>query len=526
MAFGKIKNGMLTLDWANVPSSNGLGAGVLSVKAQADADGDLQLVASSHPNFGGSVWTPCQPEPELLDQLVVPLSLSPRFGLPLDRWDGGPQMSVLYTEPLLGSGITTWVIGPGWTAVCGAPDGATMPTDAAGLIAYLRARGEIEVGEATSTTVDGHPAQVFDVKGGGLGAGCKQDGYVHLWKVSDLEASLGTTDTSRIVAADVDGQLVVFEIWGSQPSRWLPEAQSLLDSVRFGGTASLETTIGQPADDGARIVKVDRLDDRTVDLTIESPGVGYAQVRLLLPQDFETEQDRDWPSLYLLQGCCDDYTSWSRETDIKELTAPTDLLVAMPAAGGGGWYTDWWNSGRGGVPMWETFHTQELPQLLERNYRANQDRVVAGLSMGGYGALGYAERHPGMFKAAASFSGVPDILRSDFDTGSDPVFGGPDKTKDDWVSHDVVSQAAALEGVPLFISYGDGAPGPLDASGTTTDDQEQWIAKGNDTLVAKLKELGIPATVEAYGPGTHSWPYWERSLHHAMPLLLKALGEG
>ena len=42
--------------------------------------------------------------------------------------------------------------------------------------------------------------------------------------------------------------------------------------------------------------------------------------------------------------------------------------------------------------------------------------------------------------------------------------------------------------------------------------------------MARLEELGIPATVDAYGPGTHAWAYWERGLHAAMPMLLEALG--
>jgi S-formylglutathione hydrolase FrmB len=316
----------------------------------------------------------------------------------------------------------------------------------------------------------------------------------------------------------------VFELWGDQPPSWWPQAQALLDTVTFGAS-NFETTIGEAADDGARIVGVDVLDERTRDLTIESPSVGYAKVRLLLPPGFDAQAADGWPTLYLLQGCCDDYTSWTRETDVKALTEPTDLLVAMPMAGGNGWYADWWNQGDGGLPMWETFHTQELPQLLERNYGANDRRVIAGLSMGGYGALSYAERHPGMFQAAASFSGVPDILASDFDTGPDPVFGDKVAQADNWTAHDVVSQAAALKGVPLFISYGNGRPGPFEAGNNGVDNQEKWIGANNDHLVARLKELGIPATVDAYGPGTHSWPYWERELHKALPMLLKAVGD-
>ena len=38
--------------------------------------------------------------------------------------------------------------------------------------------------------------------------------------------------------------------------------------------------------------------------------------------------------------------------------------------------------------------------------------------------------------------------------------------------------------------------------------------------------LGIPVTIDAYGPGTHTWLHWERALHRSLPMLLEALGEG
>jgi diacylglycerol O-acyltransferase/trehalose O-mycolyltransferase len=146
----------------------------------------------------------------------------------------------------------------------------------------------------------------------------------------------------------------------------------------------------------------------------------------------------------------------------------------------------------------------------------------AGLSMGGFGALSYAARHPGMFTAAAAYSAVADPLGSDFE--ADPLMWG-DKTEDRaiWESHDPVSQAAALAGTDLYISYGNGVPGPLDAPDAGYDDFEGWLRPQNDALVAKLDELGIPATVDSYGEGTHSWPYWERALHASVPVLLGGL---
>jgi S-formylglutathione hydrolase FrmB len=191
------------------------------------------------------------------------------------------------------------------------------------------------------------------------------------------------------------------------------------------------------------------------------------------------------------------------------------------------------NAGAGGPPKWETFHLIELRQLLERNWHAGDRRAIAGLSMGGYGAIEYAERQPGMFVAAASFSGVLDTVGGHADTAV-ASFGGTWPTDlwgdsvaqaDVWKAHNPTSNAAALKGTALYVAYGTGQPGPLDAGGTSANPLEQWVAPQNQTFVDELKTLKIPATVDAYGAGTHTWPYWQRDLHRALPLLLKALGE-
>ncbi|MET8883754.1 alpha/beta hydrolase-fold protein [Streptomyces rubiginosohelvolus] len=59
----------------------------------------------------------------------------------------------------------------------------------------------------------------------------------------------------------------------------------------------------------------------------------------------------------------------------------------------------------GGAPRVETFHLGEVRPMLERFYGAGNRRVAAGESQGGFGALGYAARHPGLFRAVAGFSG-------------------------------------------------------------------------------------------------------------------------
>jgi diacylglycerol O-acyltransferase / trehalose O-mycolyltransferase len=291
-------------------------------------------------------------------------------------------------------------------------------------------------------------------------------------------------------------------------------------------------TRGQAADDGARIVTVETIDGRTRDLTIESPSVGTVKVRLLLPSTFDSDPATRFPVLYLLHGAAGGHAEWTLNTDVEALTAPTDLLVVMPDAndanGAAGWYTDWYNGGTGGTPKWETFHLTELRQLLERNWQAGDQRVIAGLSMGGYGAITYAARHPDLFKAAASYSGVLDLKvdPTDFSQPNDITrWGDPATNAANWDEHDPIKLVPSLNGMLLYIAYGNGEPGPLDSAGSQKDDLEAWIGRGGDLFVAALKDAGIPATVNAYGPGTHSWPYWQRELHASLPMLLRALGE-
>jgi alpha-glucoside transport system permease protein len=291
----------------------------------------------------------------------------------------------------------------------------------------------------------------------------------------------------------------------------------------------------------ARVVATQMLGPRVRDLTIDSPALGRsAKVRLLLPRRFQAQPHRRWPVLWLLHGCCDTYQSWTRSTDVEELAGLADVLVVMPEAGRVGFYSDWYRRGQGGPSRWETFHLTELRQLLERDWRAGNRRVVAGLSMGGLGAMAYAARHPGMFRAAASYSGllhtryqgdplpgprmVQDLLRS-FGEDPDALWGDPRRHGDLWAAHNPYDLAPRLRKVSLFVSVGNGQPGPLDGPATNGQLQqmEQALHPQNLAFVERLRQLGIPVRFDNYGPGIHNWPYWQRELHRSLPMLLGAL---
>lgn len=122
---------------------------------------------------------------------------------------------------------------------------------------------------------------------------------------------------------------------------------------------------------GAEVVAVTQVADRQVDLSVRSPALGgrTVNVRLLTPDGWDPgDRSRRWPTLWLLHGCCGDYTSWTGKTDVAQTESLRDVLVVMPEAGWNGWYSDWWNYGQGSDPAWETFHTKELRRLLEQGW--------------------------------------------------------------------------------------------------------------------------------------------------------------
>jgi len=300
---------------------------------------------------------------------------------------------------------------------------------------------------------------------------------------------------------------------------------------------------GARADDGARVVAVSANGPRLRDLTVASPALGRtAMVRLLLPRRFAAEPARRWPTLWLLHGCCDSYRSWTRSTDLQTLPALAEVLVVMPEAGQVGFYSDWRNHGRLGPPRWETFHLVELRQLLERNFHAGSRRAIAGLSMGGLGAMAYTARHPGMFQAAAAYSGILDtrcqggpipgpafvfnLLRA-FGQDPDALWGDPRQQPAVWAAHNPTDLAARLRGVELFVSVGDGQPGPLVPHPTRQARLlEQALRPQTLAFAGRLRQLAIPVQVDADGHGTHDWRYWQQELHRSLPLLQHALERG
>lgn len=275
--------------------------------------------------------------------------------------------------------------------------------------------------------------------------------------------------------------------------------------------------------------RVTRLGPRTLDVFLPSAALGRnAPVRLILPSSFHTQPARTYPVLYLLHGAHDDYTSWTRETDIEAFTAGRELIVAMPDAGPTGIPTAW----RSG-PDYERFQVGEVPALLARDYRASGVRVVAGVSTGGYGAMAHAARHPGTFAAAASYSGILDTTAPGVPTLMDAIvarenlaplslWGNPILNVLTWRDFNPRSRAAGLRGTALYVSSGSGVVGGI--GDWLPEALESALWPSAHAFTDTLALLRVPVTTHFYAGGGHAWAYWKREFATSWPMLAGALG--
>ena len=284
-------------------------------------------------------------------------------------------------------------------------------------------------------------------------------------------------------------------------------------------------------------------DERALETGVPIPSslrVPENRVNVLLPEGYASGCER-YPVLYLLHGAGDTYMTWVDNTDVEEFARGFPLIVVMPDGGHdeeAGWYSDWLDDSRD----WETFHTSVLVDWVDSAFRTRGDghRAIAGLSMGGFGAMSYAARHPGLYQAAASFSGAVDTtylapLSGVFFEALHPYFGTPDDriwgdqltNGGEWRRHNPTDRAADLRGVALFLATGMGTPG-----GPAGDDLgnpggyaiEQFGFQLNLSFARALTLAGVPYEADFYLGGYHGWPYWERELHWALPKIVNVIG--
>jgi len=275
-----------------------------------------------------------------------------------------------------------------------------------------------------------------------------------------------------------------------------------------------------------------------LELRLHSPALGReAAATVLTPRGWRPGDHGTYPVLYLFHGSSDDHLAWTKHTEIVALAAESDVLVVIPSAGRMGFYIDWKVTDREGtVPLWETFHTVELLSLLEREYGASDVRMAAGLSMGGYGALRYAIRKPGLFRGVASLSGFAHLTRPGMASllgllaireGMRPglIWGPRRHCAENWAANDPYVRAAELAGTKVYLAAGDGHRTPGEEFVPGMGLMERYSRAISDDLAERLVEAGVDVTTN-FSPGIHFWTNWRRKLTEFWPYALDVLEAG
>lgn len=292
---------------------------------------------------------------------------------------------------------------------------------------------------------------------------------------------------------------------------------------------------------GARIVNQTAVTARTLALTVRSTAFDAdTAVEVILPVGYASDSGRRWPVTYYLAGTAHTQSTFRAVYGGENLTAGYGSIVVAPR-GDSGYWSDWFNLGSGGPPRYETFVATQLIPLIDANFRTRGERAyraVIGESMGGYGAMMLAARHPDLFVAVASLSGAVDTsfvpgslalnVSSTLMLDVPGAIYGPRLTEEvRWRGHNPADLATNLRSLNVQPLTGNGVLGL--AQGETLVEGagcaiEAVVFMENTTVHNTLAANGIPHMWHPYSWGCHGVALFRQQIREALPGLRAAFG--
>ena len=210
--------------------------------------------------------------------------------------------------------------------------------------------------------------------------------------------------------------------------------------------------------------------------------------------------------LYLLHGYSDDQSIWMRRTSVERYAANHNLAVIMPAVNHSFYCNEVY-----GENYWD-YVSDELPRTMHRFLRLSdrpEDTYVAGLSMGGYGAMRLALTYPEHFAGAASFSGAVDLSgilyqrHSDSETGR--IFGDLKEIKGtEYDTFFLMEKNAKATHKPwLYVSCG----------------TKDFLYEQHRVFVPALRKNGWEVLSHEEPDAVHEWGFWDHEIKAFIELI-------
>lgn len=215
--------------------------------------------------------------------------------------------------------------------------------------------------------------------------------------------------------------------------------------------------------------------------------------------------------LYLLHGYCDDYSVWVRRSSIERYVEDQYMVVVMPSVNHSIYCNEVY-----GEKYWD-YVSEELPQLIRQYFRVSdkpEDTYVAGLSMGGYGAMRLALTHPERFAAAASFSGLVDVAYE--------VSIVEGELRESW--RRAMGDLSKVRGSELDLFH------LLDTNANAPRRPRLYVSCGTDDILYQhhlnfkeaLKKSTWETAVSEIPHATHEWGFWDSEIQKFLKWALPA----
>ena len=210
---------------------------------------------------------------------------------------------------------------------------------------------------------------------------------------------------------------------------------------------------------------------------------------------------KTYPVVYLLHGYSGNYANWAKAKAVLESADTYDQIIVCADGGYGSWY---WDSPIDASFKYETYISGELVAWVDKKYstvKSPGGRAIAGLSMGGHGALYLAIKHPDVFGATGSMSGGVDIRPFPNNWDLAKRLGKYAENPDSWEKNTVINMLHLIQPKSLSIIIDCGT--------------EDFFFKVNEALHQQMLYRNIQHDY-IVRPGAHNWPYWENAVAYQL----------
>ena len=253
--------------------------------------------------------------------------------------------------------------------------------------------------------------------------------------------------------------------------------------------------------------------DGTLKSTLMGRDMPY---RVIVPSENFPNSKTKYSVVYLLHGLTGHYSNWIDKTKLVDYASKHKFIIVTPE-GDNGWYSD---SVSVVNDKYESYIVKELIPEIDKRFETIADRehrMIAGLSMGGYGALKFGLKYPELFSFVGSFSGALGVASFteknagvNIGRGVDAIFGPEDS--DSRKSNDIFRIIRELTPEKLKA-----LPYIYQSCGT-----EDFLIQNNREYLALLNEKKVPHEYREH-PGGHTWPFWDEQVREFLDVAERRL---